>query len=402
MFDDDPWQIRVALQYQARDDAKQVRWLLIDEDAAELVDAFPIKAVAETALIEWLHGGREITLWRATDLVKAAADLENLAQPFGDEGPPGRAPGNRAGRRPATRADRDRELEKAAADAGGTLVTETEDVIQHPDQPVAAKEPVPLFNAADYDREDLAIPKIDGNPIDRIALNFSGSVMLDRSAPLDVGLYNGIHSEATVELSVEAKWGGTAATPATNRDGDLDVIVGRNAPNRVDPHPRRRRTRSRRRHRARQAAARRASRAGVPDDQMKPPPSPRSPNNRVAEEPRTYLRLVKWDEHQHYKGRGIEQTGVDQVLRHDPRQPRPHRADRKLPAPRRHAPPRRRQDREPHPRKRENSRETRPFVTGNRQKIGEDPRESRLHRTRKSHRPRGRSGCSRPVAPRRV
>ena len=160
-------------------------------------------------------------------------------------------------------------LEQAAADAGGTLVTETEDVIQHPDQPVAAKEPVPLFNAADYDREDLAIPKIDGNPIDRIALNFSGSVMLDRSAPLDVGLYNGIHSEATVELWVEAKWGGTAATPATNRDGDLDVIVGRKtlrieSIRILDP--------------AAlgavegielvKAAARRASRAGVPDDQI--------------------------------------------------------------------------------------------------------------------------------------
>ncbi len=84
-----------------------------------------------------------------------------------------------------------------------------------------------LFDASDYEREDLAVPKIDGNAIDRLAIAFSGGVMLDRSEPKDVALYNRVHGQQTLELWVEAKWSGTTASPNTNRDGDLDVIVGR-------------------------------------------------------------------------------------------------------------------------------------------------------------------------------
>ena len=84
-----------------------------------------------------------------------------------------------------------------------------------------------LFDPADYDKPGLQIPKIDGLSIDRIGIDFGGGVMLDRSEPADVALYNRIHGERTIELWVEAKWGGVGAKPATNRDGDLDVIVGK-------------------------------------------------------------------------------------------------------------------------------------------------------------------------------
>lgn len=142
------------------------------------------------------------------------------------------------------------QLEQAAAAAGGELVVEETDVVQHPDaaarkavhdeiattppnevekQEEAAAGPgtKTLFDASDYEREDLAVPKIDGNAIDRLALAFSGGIMLDRSEPKDVALYNRVHGQKTIELWVEAKWGGTLASPNTNRDGDLDVIVGR-------------------------------------------------------------------------------------------------------------------------------------------------------------------------------
>ena len=246
-------------------------------------------------------------------------------------------------------------------------------------------------------------PKSTGTRSTRIALNFSGSVMLDRSATGDVALYNRVHSESTIELWVEAKWGGTAATPATNRDGDLDVIVGRKTLRiesirvldadvlgaveglelvraAVQKGPRRRPRR--------------------PDKGRHGPDARR--NSRVDEEPRTYLRLVKWDEHQHYKGRGIERptwikfyaTTLDNPDLIEQTASCRLLADMLLLVAARTG------NRIP-----ENAKtlgKLRPFVAGNLQKIGEDSRESRLHRTGESHRPRSRSGCSRAVAARRV
>lgn len=83
-----------------------------------------------------------------------------------------------------------------------------------------------LFNAADYEREELAINKIDGNQIDRIAIKFAGTVFLDRSDPADVALYNKLRLGNDVTLQIEGKCSGTAAKGATDREGDLDVVVG--------------------------------------------------------------------------------------------------------------------------------------------------------------------------------
>lgn len=82
------------------------------------------------------------------------------------------------------------------------------------------------FDRSQYDREDLQIQKVDGNTIDRISIKFSGEVFLDRSDPSDVKVYNELRLGRDVQLLVEAKCSSTAAKGATDRDGDLDVVVG--------------------------------------------------------------------------------------------------------------------------------------------------------------------------------
>ena len=84
-----------------------------------------------------------------------------------------------------------------------------------------------LVDRSQYEREDLAIDKVDGNAIDKIRLSFTGSIMLDRSDPNDVKLWNQLrlHKDG-VTLMVEGRCSSTGAKGATNREGDLDVIVG--------------------------------------------------------------------------------------------------------------------------------------------------------------------------------
>lgn len=77
-----------------------------------------------------------------------------------------------------------------------------------------------------YEREDLQIPKVDNQTIDRISLKFSGEVFLDRSDPSDVAVYNEFRLGRDVSLVIDAKCSSTAAKGATDRDGDLDVVVG--------------------------------------------------------------------------------------------------------------------------------------------------------------------------------
>jgi hypothetical protein len=94
------------------------------------------------------------------------------------------------------------------------------------DAPAVDPDGKKLFNDADYEREDLAISKVDGNQIDRIAIKFAGEVFLDRSDPEDVALFNRMKLGQDVTLQVEAKCSGVAARGATDREGDLDVVVG--------------------------------------------------------------------------------------------------------------------------------------------------------------------------------
>lgn len=91
---------------------------------------------------------------------------------------------------------------------------------------LADGEQATAFDRSQYEREDLQIPKVDGQSIDRIALKFSGTVFLDRSEPSDVAVYNALRLGRDIEMLIEADCLSTGAAGATNKDGELDVIVG--------------------------------------------------------------------------------------------------------------------------------------------------------------------------------
>lgn len=96
---------------------------------------------------------------------------------------------------------------------------------QNTDAPNAEKGE--LFNRDQYELEGLQIPKVDGQPIDKIAIKFSGRVMLDRSDPADVQMFNRLQLGQDVELRISAKVsnsGGAGFT--TSKEGDLDAVVG--------------------------------------------------------------------------------------------------------------------------------------------------------------------------------
>lgn len=85
-----------------------------------------------------------------------------------------------------------------------------------------------LIDPAKYESEALALAKVDGNAITRIALAFTGEIFLDRSDPEDVALYRTlILGKGDIELKVKAKCSGTGAKLATDKGGELDVVVGR-------------------------------------------------------------------------------------------------------------------------------------------------------------------------------
>jgi hypothetical protein len=82
-----------------------------------------------------------------------------------------------------------------------------------------------IFDDTDYEREDLALPKIDGQGVDRIAVKFSGTVFLDRSDPADVDLVRRLKLGQDATLLVEGKVSAKSYKGATDREGDLDVVV---------------------------------------------------------------------------------------------------------------------------------------------------------------------------------
>lgn len=83
-----------------------------------------------------------------------------------------------------------------------------------------------LFNRDHYQREGLAIDMVDGQPIDKIRINFAGSIMLDRSAVADVALFNKLLLGKVAECRVSGKVSKIGTGYTTNREGDLDAIVG--------------------------------------------------------------------------------------------------------------------------------------------------------------------------------
>lgn len=82
-----------------------------------------------------------------------------------------------------------------------------------------------LFNARDYSDPRLTLDQIDDKDVDKIRLEFSGSVMLDRKDPNDVALMRSLHLGQSLELRVAATVSSKKHGYTTGKEGDLDAIV---------------------------------------------------------------------------------------------------------------------------------------------------------------------------------
>jgi hypothetical protein len=82
-----------------------------------------------------------------------------------------------------------------------------------------------LFDAAKYETEGLALPKVDGEGVDKIGAKFTGQVWLDRGNENDVALLKNTKLGQTVTLMVEASVGPPVPGYTTNREGDLDSLA---------------------------------------------------------------------------------------------------------------------------------------------------------------------------------
>jgi hypothetical protein len=89
----------------------------------------------------------------------------------------------------------------------------------------AKDEPAPLFDRSKYNSEELALPKIDGEGIDKIRVDFSGSVMLNRMDKADVALFRKLRLAGEVELRVAGKVSAVKDGFTTSKEGDLDALV---------------------------------------------------------------------------------------------------------------------------------------------------------------------------------
>lgn len=83
-----------------------------------------------------------------------------------------------------------------------------------------------LFDSQEYEKEGLQIAKVDGRGIDKIRVAFNGSIMLDRSNVDHVALFNRLTLGKSVQLRVAGEVTKTGVGWTTNKDGDLDAIVG--------------------------------------------------------------------------------------------------------------------------------------------------------------------------------
>jgi hypothetical protein len=105
-----------------------------------------------------------------------------------------------------------------------TTIEEPQTTAETTDTPPPPDPEDALFDRSKYDNPELALPKVDGEGTDKIALKFSGTVFLDRMDPADVELMRNMKLGNDVTLMIEGKcakkgWGFT-----TDREGELDVV----------------------------------------------------------------------------------------------------------------------------------------------------------------------------------
>lgn len=109
--------------------------------------------------------------------------------------------------------------DKLAASTGENDDTDDETIVEPTGQAAA-------FDRTQYELEGLQIAKVDGEAIDKIRVDFSGSVMLDRSSEADVALFNRLRLGQDCELRCAGTVSGVKTGYTTSKDGDLDAVVG--------------------------------------------------------------------------------------------------------------------------------------------------------------------------------
>jgi hypothetical protein len=99
------------------------------------------------------------------------------------------------------------------------------DAEQENDKTLPDPEGDALFDRSQYETEELALPKIDGETVDKIRVAFTGSVMLDRADPADCDLIRRLALGRDVTLRIEGKPATLKYGYTTNKNGDLDALV---------------------------------------------------------------------------------------------------------------------------------------------------------------------------------
>lgn len=83
-----------------------------------------------------------------------------------------------------------------------------------------------LFDRDAYQAPGLRIDQVDGQEVDKIKIKFSGSVVLDRTKPDDVALFNRVRLGKDVELRVAGKGARVGTGYTTSKGGDLEAVIG--------------------------------------------------------------------------------------------------------------------------------------------------------------------------------
>lgn len=86
-----------------------------------------------------------------------------------------------------------------------------------------------LFEGSEYDDPQLALPTFDEQGVDALALKFSGTVALTRSATEDVALWRSLSLGETVDLRVAVRVARMSGRGAFDDLGDLEAVTGERA-----------------------------------------------------------------------------------------------------------------------------------------------------------------------------
>lgn len=219
-----PWQTVIAEELAAQPQVSQYRWLVVlaggEHEEASLIGRGRIKSDAQEILDKVVERGQisedDLEIVKTADVLEQAENLAARA--------PGESPETTGGAEATTEPPTDDEPQKTAQEAAAQAQAAAE--AAEAAEPEKPGEQAQMFDKAAYETEELALPKVDGHGIDRIAVGFSGRIMLDRSDKHDVALYRKLELGKEVELRVAGRVSGTGAKGATNKEGDLDVIVG--------------------------------------------------------------------------------------------------------------------------------------------------------------------------------